>query len=83
MLIVVWDSGGKALSVLGFCSHIRWLQAQTGPYWKEVSPLLHKEEGRSCLWSETLYLLDSRLSVSRQISRTLNLQTVLLRFSYN
>lgn len=51
MFIIVWDWGGKPVSVLGFRSPIRPLQARTGPCWKEVSPPPAKEEGPSRLWS--------------------------------
>lgn len=68
MFIVVWDLGGKTVSVLGFCSPIGQLQAQTGPCWKEVSS---PPPGGRALPSVVgrIVLLDSRLSVSQQSSQ--------------
>lgn len=83
MFVMVWDLGGKPVSVLGFCSPIGPAAGPDGPLLEGSQP--SSPEGGRALLSVVgaLYLLDSRLSVSQQSSGTLSLQIVLLGFSYN
>lgn len=69
MLIAVWDLGGKTVSVLGFCSSMGPAAGPGGPLLEGSQPSSPQEEGPSRLWSAVLYLLNSRLSASRQSSR--------------
>lgn len=69
MFIVVGDLGGKTVSVLGFCSPISGCRPRRAPVGRKSALPPQEEEGPSRLWLAALYLLDSRLSVSRQSSQ--------------
>ena len=82
IFIIVWNLGGKPVSVLGFCSPIRPAAGPDGPL-LEVSQPSSRQGRRALPVVGALYLLDSRLSVSQRAPRMLSLQIVLLGFSYN